>query len=306
MSRASLVMLVFASSVATWSGCTDGKSEPDSGTTSTDETGSSGGGDDGEDPGPLGALTGIVVDNSSAPLEGVSVQLCREVCKLSRTDGSGAFHVEAAPGRWAFEVIVDTADPTSGWATPLSVVDIMEDVDRALTEPVVVPRLDAVVPLASDGPVEVGSGLWLDVVASEWEPPVLTPDAEPWVGGVQVDAAALGLPLDGVEQGISAAWYIAPVDCHPQQPWAMSFTNTFEWTAGQSADVWVADYGSQSWQSVGPVTVSEDGAWLRGAHLSVFGTVLLLTPDPAAEEEDAGDGLKAERRGSPVPTEAGH
>ena len=276
-------LLFFAASVSTaMTGCKPlfgGKSAEDSGELpdsgppvhDTDDT-------DGGVPGPLGALEGVVMDTSGAPLAGVSAQLCWDVCKIARTEADGSFRVEAAPGRWALEFIVDSANPASGWATPLAPVDIIEDVDRALPSPVLVPMLDAVVPLNSPARVEVGSGLWIDAVPDEWEAPVLTPNAEPWVGGVQVDPTTTGLPLEDIDLPIAAVWYLAPVASHPEQPWAMTFTNAFGWPPGTAVDVWVADYGSQSWQDAGPAVVSEDGTELSGAQLSVFGTVLLFAP----------------------------
>lgn len=276
--RVSPLVLVLAAAPVGLAACTDGSSKPDTGPAAEAETGGPNGGDDGEDPGPLGAFTGVVVDSSGSPLHNVNAQLCREVCKLGRTEADGSFHIEADPGTWAFEVIVDPTDPASGWATPLAPVAIVDEMVRELPAPVVVPRLDAVVALTTSARVELGSGLWLDVVPAEWEAPVLTPDAEPWAGGVKVDPAGVGLPLDGIEGTVAGAWYLSPTSSHPQQPWALTFTNTFGWSAGESAEVWVADYGLQAWIPGGAAVVSADGTELVGAELSIFGTVLLMTP----------------------------
>jgi hypothetical protein len=257
--------------------CTDGGTpSKDSGTESTsgglpeDSAGTT-------TPAPTGSLSGQVVDAAGAPIANATVNLCREVCKLDRTDASGAFSVAAEGGTWAFEVVVDPADPAGGWAIPLVPVEVTVDVDRVLDTPVVVPRFDRIVPLEAAGPVELTAGFTLTADPAHWDPPALTPSAEPWLAAAGFDFATSGLPLDGLTGTILAAWSVAPTGTHPTEAWPLTLANPGLET-GTMVEVWVSDYATQAWVLAGSVQPSADGSILEGASLSTLGTVVLLAP----------------------------
>ena len=92
------------------------------------------------EPTPMGRISGTIVDETGAPWPDATVNLCREVCRLDRTDPTGAFSIEAEGGTWALEVVVDPTDPASGWSTPLFPVEI--EVERGGEKVVIRLRLD--------------------------------------------------------------------------------------------------------------------------------------------------------------------
>ena len=226
---------------------------------------------------PTGSIGGQVVDASGAPLAEVTVNLCREVCRLARTDPSGHFSVDATEGIWALEVVVTPADPASGWATPLVPVEIREDTHTELSTPLRVPTLDAIVPLSAPGTYELTPGFLLTADPSEWDPPVLTPSAEPWLGAVGFDFAASGLPAFRLPGTPIGSWHVAPTASHPSAPWPLVLANP-GLEAGESAEVWVSDYATQSWVPAGTVQPTADERQLEGAALPTLGTVLLVQP----------------------------
>ena len=222
---------------------------------------------------PVATLSGVVVDASGAPWSDFVVTACREVCKLARTDASGAFVLTTPEGGWwSLELIADPADPRSGFATPLAPVDLTLDDTKTLSDPLVVPVLADVVELSTAGPV-VLDGQELTADPAEWEAPAVTPSASPWLGAVAVDPATVGLPLEGLDAMPAAMWFVAPTGTHPSAPWPVRLPVPEGWSAG-AGEVFVADYDQQAWISAG--TVTEADGWLSGASLSTLGTVVLI------------------------------
>lgn len=231
------------------------------------------------DPGPLGTLTGRLVDGAGAPLVDVVVTMCREVCTAERTDEQGAFVHDVAPGTWAMEITIEPGKADTTWATPLAPVTLIEDETVALDAPVVVPRLGARVGLDAPGWFDLGDGLSIEADPAGWEAPAIDPDADPWLAAVGLDPTSAGLPLEGLEGEPLALWYVAPTNSHPATPWALRVDNDFDLAPGETVQLWVSDYGTQSWKAEGVLTVVEDGSVLASAEgegLSVLGSVVLM------------------------------
>lgn len=247
---------------------TSGTEQDSSGTTTPTTT----------EPTPMGRISGIIVDETGAPWPDATVNLCREVCRLDRTDTTGAFSIEAEGGIWALEVVVDPTDPASGWSTPLFPVEIAVEVDRVLDAPVVVYALDAIQPLTAPGELELTPGFFVTADPAEWEAPILTPDADPWLAAVRFNFAASGTPTDGLSGTVLDAWMVAPTTTHPTAPWPIRLSSA-SLASDQTAEVWVSDYATQAWLPAGTVSSDEDGL-LRGASLTTLGTVVLVEPAP--------------------------
>jgi len=230
-----------------------------------------------EPPTPKGRIHGTVVDESGQPWPDATVNLCREICRLARTDSTGAFDIEAEEGTWALEVVVEPTDPASGWSTPLAPVQMVVDVDRELTTPIMVYRLDPIQTLDATGPYTLTEGFTITADPAEWEAPLVTPSAEPWLGAVSFDFATSGLPFDELEGTVLGAWAVAPPHSHPTSPWPIQLANP-GLTSDAAAEVWVSDYTTQSWVWAGTVRPGADGTTLEGAALPTLGTVLLLEP----------------------------
>lgn len=259
-------------------GCGDGKDPEDTGG-SPGDTGVVEDTDEPDDPGPLGMVTGRLVDADGDALVDVVVTMCRDVCKAERTDESGAYVHEVAPGPWSMEVTIEPGNAQSTWAMPLAPVTVIEDDTVAFDAPLVVPRLGDRVALDGAGPVQVADGLTLVADPSGWEAPVLDPDAEPWVAAVGLDPDTAGLPLEGLAGEPLALWYVAPTDSHLATPWGLRVTNIWELEPGDTVEAWVSDYSAQAWTSAGTLTVSGDGEELASADgegLPVLGSVVLM------------------------------
>ena len=228
-------------------------------------------------PTPMGRITGTVIDELGQPWADATVNLCREICRLDRTDRTGAFAIEAEAGTWALEVVVTPADPASGWSTPLAPVDIVTDVDRVLPDPITVYRLDPIQTLDAAGAYTLTEGFTIVADPTQWEAPLVTPGADPWLGAVGFDFDTSGLPLDGLDGLVLAAWSVAPTHSHPTDPWPIQVANP-GLVESAAAEVWVSDYATQSWVRAGTVAPDATGNTLVGAALSTLGTVLLLQP----------------------------
>ncbi|HCH62691.1 MAG TPA: hypothetical protein DFR83_07805 [Deltaproteobacteria bacterium] len=228
------------------------------------------------EPAPTGRITGRVVDENGQPWADATVNLCREICRLDRTDTDGRFAIEAEAGTWALEVVVVPSDPASGWSTPLAPIEVEVDQERVLEAPIVVYELDAIQALTARGELTLTEGFILTADPAEWDAPSLTPNAEPWLAAVRFDFATSGLPLDGLTGSVLDAWSVAPTATHPAAPWPLKLANP-SLDVDATVEVWVSDYATQSWLLAGTVSSDTDG-YLHGASLSALGTVLLVAP----------------------------
>lgn len=193
-------------------------SEGDSETTAESESGTEGT-ETGEAPGST--VSGVVVDEQGAPISGLPITLCGEVCQIGMTDAEGAFEVtQVAPGPKVLEPALvpigeDTLeDAVLSWSRFFDIVSVVEGEDLQLEQPLVVLRVEgAVGPLAGPQELEPAPGLSVrfdaDLVAAAGALPVGV-DAV-WLGAREVpDSLWPGGGLEG--WSILRAWTFAPWD----------------------------------------------------------------------------------------------
>ncbi|MCK6521187.1 carboxypeptidase-like regulatory domain-containing protein [Myxococcota bacterium] len=218
-------------------------------------------------------MTGKVVDESGKAIEGARVSMCKTLCRTSFTDASGAYSFPALEGfTHSFEIVISSG----GWATPLAPITLVAAQENVL-DAVGVKFSDSQAMPATPKEVEVVEGLYITVGADQIKLPFGADGS--MVSGVRV-AAASQLPVELTGEVIQT-WYLGPFDGHAidaHLPFRMD--NLWGLTAGETLEVWAADYALAAWVSAGTVTVSADGLTLEsdGEGIPVLSTLVLLRP----------------------------
>jgi hypothetical protein len=253
---------------ATQTGTSDSGGVTDSADT-TDTTDTTEAGDTQDTGEPLGFVSGTVVDEGGAPLEGILVTLCRGACVADNTDEEGWFLLpDIEPENYPFS-FVDLAGE-HGVGIPLFMLPVAPGEDIVLSEPVVMPKLQpsAVMP-ESLGDVTVVDGVTLTVDPAElwlapWEPDNVLQAAVP----AEIPALVPYADTLGV-------WYLAPFKSISYTPMPLTLDNRWGLAPGDTARAWYVSYLDAEWVDAGQMTVSPDGSVLTGAAISELTTLVL-------------------------------
>ncbi len=247
-------------------GCTDSEdSDTDMGT--DPDTGED---TEGDTEAPGTQLRGTVTDADGNGLEGVRVNLCRQVCTTAETEADGSYLM---PGLLAqryslhFETHgdLDFADP----AVPYNLADsdfVDLDVVIPSTTPVAIPAT-----LAS---VEYGTDLFFSLAAGDVTLLFEDDPTEISVARVATDTA---LPVD-LEGTIEAIWYVDPWSAEMETPAPVEIRDTFSGVAGDDYVLYQLNYDDYDWENLG--TFTSDGSMLTGdVTLERLDTLVLISVD---------------------------
>jgi hypothetical protein len=247
--------------------CADGTNNTDL-DTDTDESGTNSTTDTGE-RGPEGEayFDGVVVDESGAPLEGLEVRFCRELCKTIYTDASGAFaYDQIAGGYGSFEVLPEASNQFVSFAP----VELPEPGTTSVNVTMYDLQNEVALP-TSTSEVEIAPGLHLTLAASDLEPPTFVDPADT-IGALDVTADSIPIGLDGE---VIAVWYMTPFDHHAPNGLGVRIEDTWTLDPAGTYELHQGIYKTYSWEKVGDMTLADDGA--GGSELTTDGTLGLIS-----------------------------
>jgi hypothetical protein len=217
-------------------------------------------------------MTGKIVDESGKAIEGARVAMCKTLCRTSFTDAGGLYTFPALEGfTHSFEIVISTG----GWATVLAPITLVAAQENVLDAVSVKFSASQAMP-ATPKEVEVVEGLHITVGADQLKLPFGADGS--MVSGVRVAASArvpVELPGEVIEM-----WYLGPFDGHAEVHLPFRMDNLWGLSAGETLEVWAADYSLAAWDSAGTVTVSSDGLSPEsdGEGIPVLSTLVLLRP----------------------------
>ncbi len=243
------------------------------------EVGGAGGGDDGSgDAVSVEAfeLSGLVVDDQSAPIEGAVVLFCGPEppgggCIFSTTEVDGTFSIiDDHVGTFKVQLVpgVDLLEQDYSPVTFQVTLEAGEVLD--LESPIIFPKTGARVSVASGPQLEVDEMLALIVNAESFNMPFGN-DAEPYVAA-KLLARQVWEPLllSGIpdEEEIVAVWALNTFDAYSKDvPIGFRIRNeTFELAAGSEAAVYTVLHDMGVWERIdADVRVSDDASVIHSA-----------------------------------------
>lgn len=216
----------------------------------------------------VATMSGTVVDSDGAPLEGMRVNLCKQVCRTVVTDSTGTYEFadfEADPWVHAFDVV----DPNQVLMTPLSMVKAAKDENRTdVTVAMLAPDNQVKVPTGTAQETDF-CGVHITVSADELTLPFGT-DGE--AGGCAAVAEEHWMPWDELPGTPLKVWYLAPFDAVSED--GLSF-----WVETDLADgtyeAYAADYHHTEWSHAGTLTAS-GGTLTSDGTLHVLSTLVIV------------------------------
>ncbi len=247
-------------------GCTDSEdsdsdmgTDPDTGVDTEADT---------EAPGTQ--LRGTVTDVDGNGLEGVRVNLCRQVCTTSQTDSDGSYLMPGLlPQRYSLHIEthgdLDFADPAVAYDLPDS-----EFVDLHI----VVPATTPVVLPNSAASVEYGTDLFLTLASGDL---TLLFEDDPTHVSVARVGTDVALPVD-LAGTIEAVWYMDPWSAEAEVGIAVEIRDTFSGVGGDGYQLYQLNYDDYEWEDRG--TLTSDGSMLTGdATIERLDTLVLISVD---------------------------
>jgi hypothetical protein len=264
--------LTFA--LLTLAACGD-KDEPtpteDSGATEGDADTDSDADTDTEESIPADAMmTGKVVDESGDAIEKARVSMCKTLCRTAFTDANGLYTFPPLEGfTHSFEIVISSDE----WATPLAPITLVAAQENVLNAVAVKFSTSQTMP-ATPKEVEVVEGLHITVGLDQLKLPFGADGS--MVSGVRV-AASAWLPVE-LPGEVIQMWYLGPFEAHAENHLPFQMDNLWGLSAGETLEVWAADYTLAAWVSAGTVTVSSDEQTLvsDGEGIPVLSTLVLL------------------------------
>ena len=215
-------------------------------------------------------MTGKVVDVSGKAIEGARVSMCKTLCRTSFTDAGGLYSFPALEGfTHSFEIVISSG----GWATPLAPVTLVAAQENVL-DAVGVKFSESQAMPSSPKELEVVEGLHITVGLDQLKLPFGADGS--MVSGVRV-AASDQVPVE-LPGEVIQMWYLGPFDGHAEAHLPFRMDNLWGLSAGETLEVWAADYTLAAWVSAGTVTVSGDELTLEsdGEGIPVLSTLVLL------------------------------
>jgi len=214
-------------------------------------------------------VQGVVVGPDGLPREGVTVTLCHGMCRFADTDASGAFRWdEVAAQTYALHF---TTFSDGGLADVLLAIDVADDEQLTLAEPVPLATLGGATPVSTNTEVEVAAGVFLTVDPGSVDLPPFGPETLIVAGAVPA-AHPPGLP-DGE---ILEVVYVDPFDATAEPGLPLRIENRWGLAPGETVDVWASSYADYAWIDGGTLTVQPDSIELTGGALPVLSTFVLI------------------------------
>lgn len=215
-------------------------------------------------------LRGTVTNEDGVGIEGVRVNLCRQVCTTTETEADGSYLMPGLlPQRYSLHIEtqgdLSVADP----AVPYDLGDgEFADLD------IVVPATTPVAIPSTSASVEYGEDLFLTLAVGDLT--LLFEDDPTEISAARV-ATDTSLPVDLTGE-IQAIWYMDPWDSESESAIPVEIRDTFGGVAGDQFQLWQMNYDDYDWEDRG--TLTTDGTLLTGtASVVRLDTLVLISVD---------------------------
>ena len=215
------------------------------------------------------SMSGVVVDGTGKPLEGIRLNVCKEVCRTVSSDGEGAFEFEEFEAEWVHAF--DGVDPSGERMSALTLLKESADVHRgdvqvtmlepAQTEPM--PSTPTETALCGVH-LTVSKDLLTLPFGEDGETLTCTQAPPPtWLLWDELP----GTPLQ--------VWYLGPFDAHTDEGLDFWIDNQLGLDEGATVHAWAADYANTAWSDAGTLTVV-DGRLVSDGTLHLLSTLILV------------------------------
>lgn len=213
-------------------------------------------------------LSGLVLDTNGDPVDGVSANLCHDICRVANTGADGVYlfeNVQNCPQA------LDVPNGGDAYATPITILDFEDKEVREITITMVEHGGWMSTPTNSTE-VEIATGLFVTVGVDDLS--LLFSDVDQLAGAAVSEAHYLPVDVPGE---IIAMYHLEPFDAEAVPSMPVRVANTFGLKDGETVEVWTASYHKFEWVNGGTLTASGD--WLEGdAALEVVSTTALIKP----------------------------
>lgn len=219
---------------------------------------------------PGSQLRGTVTDADGNGLDGVRVNLCRQICTTTETESDGSYVMPGLPAqRYSLHIEthgdLDLADP----AVPYDLAD-SEFVDLDVTVPSATP---VALPTVSES-IEYGTDLFLTLAAGDL---TLLFEDDPTQISVARVSTDVALPVD-LEGTVEAVWYVDPWSAEAESAIPVEIRDTFSGVSGDEYRLYQLNYDDYDWEDRG--TLTSDGTQLTGdATIVRLDTLVLISVD---------------------------
>ena len=212
------------------------------------------------------SLFGQIVDESGAGMEGVRVNLCRQVCTTTTTAADGTYSMPGLPiDRYSLHIETHGDLLNTDPSMPFDLVESDMELD------VIVPATTAINLPVSAAELEIATDLLITAAAGDV---TLLFEEDPTAISAARVAMADAPPVD-VSGQIQAIWYLEPWSAEADGGLSLRIRDTFGGDTSANYVLWQSDYDSSEWVSLGNLT--SDGSYLTGsAALTTFDTLVLV------------------------------
>lgn len=203
-------------------------------------------------------MSGVVTDEDGNGVEGVRVNLCRQVCTTATTDATGAYTMPALLAqRYALHIETVGDITLSDPHVPYDLIDAETVQLDAVVSPATAIALDD-----SRRWRHSGNGLLLDIMQGDLE--LLFEDDPTEFSAVRAEGDAR-LPID-LEGEVVAMWYLDPWDATAAEALTDGIPVYIEddWRDAGSYSLYQANYDEAEWEHIADLTSTRNDDLRRG------------------------------------------
>ncbi|MGH7807752.1 MAG: carboxypeptidase regulatory-like domain-containing protein, partial [Thermodesulfobacteriota bacterium] len=237
-------------------------------------------------------VSGVVLDNTDIPLEGVTVTI-EGTGLLTTTDDQGQFIIPNAPvGPYLLKADGSTTTRPGTWPELEFEIDIISGVDNTVGTPIFLPPLDTNSAKVAGGSEDVSltmkdvPGFSITVFANSATFHDGSRTGQVMVSQVHSDKVPM-TPIGGAAPLLT--WTLQPAGAHFNPPARVTYPNIDNLRPGQVVDIFSFDHGLGEFINVGTGAVSEDGSVITsdpgvGIHSAGWGYLRPPPPPPTCAD----------------------
>ena len=216
-------------------------------------------------------LDGTVTASDGSPIEGLRVQMCKDTCFPAWTDASGYYSfVGLEADTYSYDAVSGDEDP---WATILVPLTVAAGDAITLDAQMITLGAELSVP-ATATEIEIADDLFL-TVDDESCGESITHNPITFFSGIQLKEDEWP-HLEEVDDPV-VVWYLAPYDAECEGV-SLRINNSWGLAEGNTYELFEADYWTQSWVSIGEVTVGSSDISGVDVEVTTLTTLVLAGP----------------------------